>query len=320
MTRIGFAALVLSLALTLPSAAKDKPDTTSTTGLASGSGPLEVYADQGLEVLQDAKMIIARGNTRSVRGNVTLTADVQIAHYRDKQPAAGKAAPPAKEAEPKPSPEKPAAGDDPMGSNSEVWRVEADGKVVIFTATQTAYGDHADYNIDEAVVVLTGNDLHVVTPTDLITAKDSLEYWEQRHQTVARGKAVEVRGDKRIQADVLVADFAENENKQMAIQQAHGYDHVILTTPTEVVTGDKADYLVETGIVTVTGSVKITRGDNQLNGGYAVVNLNTGISQLYPEPPARVAGKGKQVTGLLVPQKKGGATAPTAAATPSKAP
>ena len=57
------------------------------------------------------------------------------------------------------------------------------------------------------------------------------------------------------------------------------------TTPTDVVTGDRADYVVETGIVTVTGSVKMTRENNQLNGGYAVVNLNTGISRMYPAPP-----------------------------------
>ncbi len=276
--------------------------------------PLEVYADQGLELSQDAKTVIGRGNAKAIRGRVTVTGDVLIAHYRDKQPQPGQPAPPPKAKDaPKDAPKDTQAGSGTeMGGNSEIWRVEADGHVTIATQTQTAYGDHADYNIDDAVVVLTGKDLHMVTPTDLITARDSLEYWEHRQQAVARGDAVAVRADKRIQADILVADFAENSEHHMAVQRAHGYDHVILTTPREVVTGDRADYNVETGIVTVTGSVKMTRDNNQLNGGYAVVNLDTGISRLYPAAPGDA---GRQVKGLFVPQKKQGSSAPDGAAT-----
>jgi len=119
---------------------------------------------------------------------------------------------------------------------------------------------------------------------------------------VARGNAVAIRAEKRIQADTLVADFGENKQKQMVIQVAHGYDHVVLTTATDVVTGDRADYVVETGIVIVTGSVKITRGGNQFDGNYAVVNLNTGISKLLSAPAGKPADR--QVRGLFVPTPK----------------
>jgi lipopolysaccharide export system protein LptA len=255
--------------------------------------PLEVYADQGLELSQDSKTVIARVNAKAIRNRVTVNGDVLTAHYREKAAVPGQP-PPA-----------PAAKDDKQaGGSNEVWRVEAEGHVSIATPTQAAYGDHADYNIDDAVVVLTGHDLKMLTPTDVVTAKDSLEYWEHRQQAVARGGAVAVRAEKRIQADVLVADFAQNADKQMAMQRAHGYDHVILTTPREVVTGNRADYNVETGIVTVTGSVKITREENQVNGGYAVVNLNTGISRIFPVPPGAAEGADQRVKGLFVPQKK----------------
>jgi lipopolysaccharide export system protein LptA len=260
------------------------------TGQAPGT-PLEVYADNGLELSQDAKTVIARGNAKAIRGRVTVTGDVLTAHYRDRQPAPGQAAV-----------NKDAKSPGDLGGNSEVWRVEADGHVTIATPTQIAYGDHADYNIDDAVVVLTGRNLRLVTPSDVVTAKDSLEYWERRDQAVARGQAVAVRGEKRVQGDVLVADFAKNAQGQMAIQRAHAYNHVILTTPREIVTGDRADDNIETGIVTVTGSVKITREENQLDGGYAVVNLNTGISRIFPAPPG--GGAEQRVKGLLVPQKK----------------
>jgi lipopolysaccharide export system protein LptA len=199
--------------------------------------------------------------------------------------------------------------------------VVADGNVDIFTPTQHAYGDHADYNIDDAVVVMTGDHLKMTTPQDTVTARDTLEYWENKHQAVARGDAVAVSNQgKRIQADTLVADFAENKQKQMVIQVAHGYDHVVLTTPTDVVTGDRADYVVETGIVTVTGSVKMNHNGNQADGAYAVVNLNTGISKLFSALPGGKPAD-RQVKALLVPTpKKAAAPASPAPQNPPKVP
>lgn len=319
-----------SLVAAPPGLAKDKakpapaPVTAATPAPASGAAddgggglnfadqksgtPLEIYADQGLELAQDSKTVIGRVNAKAIRGRVTVTGDVLTAHYREKAVVPGQTPAPA----PAPAPKANKTDkDDNQGGGNEVWRVEADGHVSIATPTQAAYGDHADYNIDDAVVVLTGKDLKLLTPTDIVTAKDSLEYWEHRQQAVARGGAVAVRAEKRIQADILVADFAQNAEKQMAMQRAHGYNHVILTTPREVVTGDRADYNVETGIVTVTGSVKITREDNQVNGGYAVVNLNTGISRIFPVPPGAAEGADQRVKALFVPQKKQpGAAAP----------
>ncbi len=304
--------------------AQPAPAPAGDIGLSRSSGQLEVTADNGLEFVKDAKEVIARVNAKATRGNTTMTSDVMTAYFRTKKPVeTPKTQAPFKD-KPPPAPVSPAVAPpqqskpesngsakpaaDAEGGSDEVWRVTADGKVEIFTPTQHAYGDHADYNVDDAVVVLTGDHLKMTTPRDIVTARDTLEYWENRHQAVARGNAVATSGEKRIQADILVADFAENKQKQMAIQVAHGYDHVIVTTATEVVTGDRADYTVETGIVTVTGSVKMTRENNQLNGGYAVVNLNTGISRLFPAPPG---GKAEQVKGLFVPSpKKAPAPAP----------
>jgi len=292
-----------------PKPAKPEPAAQGDGGIdfAGSASNLIVTSDEGIEWSKDSKEIIARVNAKSVKGNTTVTSDTQTAYYRDKKLLPGAPVPP-----PKPEPKPDANPGDSDTGSSEVWRVVADGNVEIFTPTEHAYGDHADYNIDDAVVVMTGDHLKMTTPQDIVTSRDTLEYWENKHQAVARGDAVAVSNQgKRIQADTLVADFGENKQKQMVIQLAHGYDHVVLTTPTEVVTGDRADYVVETGIVTVTGSVKITRGGNQFDGSYAVVNLNTGISKLLSGPPGGKAAD-RQVKGLLVPQpKKAPASAPS---------
>jgi lipopolysaccharide export system protein LptA len=284
--------------------------------------PVQIFADQGLEMSQDAKTVIGRVNAKAVRGDVTLYADVLIAHFRDKKldPAVAGAAgaDPKKSKVPKAVPvsadgaaANPAV--DPVAtSGTEVWRVEAHGHVVIKNPNDTAYGDDADYNIDDAVVVLTGKDLKLVTPSEVITARDSLEYWENRQQAVARGDAVAVQEEKRLQGDVLTAEFAKDPDGRMQIKTMHAFNHAIVTTPTEVVTGDRGEYNLENGIVTLTGSVKMTRDKNQLDGGYAIVNLNSGISQVFPAPPGK-AGSQDRVKALLVPQKRDSPSQPSAA-------
>ena len=53
---------------------------------------------------------------------------------------------------------------------------------------------------------MTGRDLKLTTPNDVLTARDSLEYWSQKHMAVARGNAVVVTNDgRRLAADTLVA-------------------------------------------------------------------------------------------------------------------
>jgi hypothetical protein len=47
--------------------------------------------------------------------------------------------------------------------------------------------------------------LKLTTATDVVTARDSLEWYEQKQIAVARGNAVAVRNGKTIKADILTA-------------------------------------------------------------------------------------------------------------------
>ncbi len=235
-------------------------------------GPVQVSADQGIEWNRGSKVFIARGNAEATRGNVTVTGDELHAYYRESQ-----------------------AGD------TEIYRVEAYGVVTIATPTETATGNFASYDIDGAKLTLKGAPAKLVTPTDTVTATDSIEYSELTRLAVARGDALASRADRRVRADILTARFEEDANGRLVLQKADAVGHVVLTTATEVITGDKGDYNAKTGVATVTGAVKITREDNQLNGGYAHVNLNSGISRLFAAAPG-ARGNGKRVQGLFVPQ------------------
>ena len=269
--------------------------------------PIEVTAEQGLEWSQDGQRITARGKARAVRGGVTVTADVLIAHYIQ------------------------------ANSQTQVSRLEAHGNVTIKTATEEATGSLAIYDVTAATMTLKGAPARIVTATDTITARDGIEYNENTRIAVARGDALDIHGDKRIRADVLTATFtaaeappvkpvkpvkpatpakpaagaAGKEDPQagkMALEKAHAVGGVVITSPTDVASGDVGDYDAKSGIVTLSGSVKITRGANQLNGGYALFNMNTGVSNILASAPG-TKGKGR-VEGLFSPQKDGAGASP----------
>ncbi len=207
-------------------------------------------------------------------------------------------------------------GDD--SSANEIYRLEAIGHVHIFTATQQAFGDHGIYDIDQAVMVLTGHDLHLITPTDLLTARDQMEYHSQTRVSIGRGDAVVTTNDgRRIRADVLVgysappappgpgtptpkpaapANGQDPIGSSGKLEKVNAFGNVVVRTQTETVRGDRGVYVPDTGIARVVGNVHITRGQNQLNGAAAIINMKTGIATMTEDPGARVQG-------LIVPNE-----------------
>ena len=155
-------------------------------GAASSALPIDITADSGIEWQQDQQVYIARGNAVAKRGTNEVHADVLTAHYR-------------------PSKSKSAEG------GNEVYRLDADGHVVIKGPTQTVVGDQAVYDVDQGIGIVTGKHLRLTTPTDVVTARDSLEWYDQQQVAVARGDAVAIRGDRRIRADVLTAHFVKDK-------------------------------------------------------------------------------------------------------------
>ncbi len=278
----------------------------------SHGGPIDITARDGLEWRQAEQEVIARGDARAVRGAVTVTGDRLIAWYRKKGAKdAGQPTPSSGQAQSgQPgSGALPASGlvGDPSTEGNEVYRLQAEGHVHIFTATDQAQGDKATYDLDQSVLVMTGRNLKLTTPSDTITARDDLEYWPQKHMAVARGNAVVVTNDaKRVAADTLVAYTVENQPPRRTpastkpsddplassgkLQRVEAFGNVSVRTPTDTVTGDRGVYVPDTGMARLGGNVRITRGQNQLNGAEADVNMKTGIATLVGQKTGRVHG------------------------------
>ena len=262
-------AIIIPVALAMLAAGFMSPNHASAQLLeqAGDDEPVTVEVEQGIEWIRDAKMYVARGNAVAIRGKVTVRADMLTALYREKETG-----------------------------GTEIHRLEATGSAIIETLNDRATADRAVYDLDQQVVVLLGDALRFENGQDVITARDSLEYWEARRLAVARGDAMAVRDGQRIQADVLTAYFEAVEGGGNRIARVDATGGVVITTPQEVARGQEGVYNALEEKVTLSGDVRITRAENQLNGERAVVDLRTGISRLLPSD-----GTGGRVKGLFIP-------------------
>ena len=252
---------------------------TATAGHAQSLGfgrgntdPIRIEANDGIEWQRIKQVYIARGDASASQGGVTVEADELIAYYRSTE-----------------------TGTD------EIYRIDAIGKVRIVSEKEVATADKAIYDVVKGVLVLTGKQVRLVTPQDTIIARDSLEYYEDQRLAVARGDALAIRDDRRVRADVLMAHFAaaKDEQRSSKMERIEAIGNVHLSTKTDIVTAKRGDYRLDTGLATVTGDVRITRGETQLNGDRAEVNLNTGQSRLINAPGTQKTNE--RVRAIFVP-------------------
>jgi lipopolysaccharide export system protein LptA len=243
-----------------------------------GSKPIEVYADQGIEWNQNDKQYIARGNAKAIQGETTVFADTLTAHYVETK-----------------------------DKGSEITRIDAVGNVKIVSPEQTVYGDRGVYDARKGMLVLTGSKLRLETKEDIVTARDSLEYYEEKALAVARGNAVlrqrnpPKSGGRTVRADVLTTQSAPKGKggktpaaKTQGPRRMDAYGNVVITRPGEIALGQRGVYRPDQETAELWGKVRITRGKNQMNGERAIVNFKTGISRLVAgdsgkgQPPVRV--------------------------------
>jgi lipopolysaccharide export system protein LptA len=238
--------------------------------------PIEIFADNGIEWQQDNMMLLAQGNARAERGAVKILADTLRAHYRNKS-----------------------------DGSTDIWRLDALGKVKISSPGETAYGEKGIYDVERGILVLSGGkQVRLITEQDKITAEKQLEFWEHKQMAVARGNAIATRENQTLRAEVISAYLHKDKNGVTTIYRIEAFDGVRITTNKDKVSADRAVYNVESSIAILTGSVRIARGANRLNGCSAEVNMKTGVSKLHS--CEEVGGtKGKRVRGVLMnPSKK----------------
>lgn len=265
------AALSILLALSLFSGPARASDSAAFN--PDRDAPLEVTADGALEWRRDGKQMVAKGNAVARQGEVSVSAEVMTADYREKD-----------------------------GGGMEIWRLTAAGNVRIRSGESEAQGDQTIYELDRGVAVMTGADLRLSTPEQTVTARESFEYWITEDRMKAIGGAKVVRGTDTLEADTLTAIFQRGDGGKRTLERVDAVGKVVITTDSERAEGARAVYDARTRIAALSGGVRLTRGQNTLEGERAEVDLNTRVSRLVGAPSP--AGDSGRVRGVFFPEKK----------------
>ena len=249
----------------------------------STGDPIQIEAEGGIDWFRDEKKYEARVNAIASRGNLRIRADRLTAHYDD------------------------------SGERTLITRIEAVGRVILTQGDTRAEGDRGTYHIDQKRAFLIGKNLQISNLNGVIMADDSLEYWEQKGVAIARGQALVIQNENRLQAGTLTAfiDPAQtnanedntNVNEENAgpkrpetqITRIDAEDGVHLSTPEEIVIANEGVYDMVAQTVRMCGDVKVTRAGNLVTGNCAFVDLETGKSRLESGPD------GEKVKGLILP-------------------
>lgn len=238
--------------LTLAWLVAPQPLGAQNAGLIAQPGtPLSIEADRGVEWRRKEQVYIARGNATARQGKTSIRADELKAHYRKG-----------------------------AGGRTQFWKVAATGNVDIKTARETATGETAVYMIDTGVFVLRGRNLTLANGSQTVTATDRIEYRSKDRRAFVIGNAKVVDGERVIRASRFTAYLKDLAGGKVALRRVEAEGSVVITTKTEIIRADRGDYDSESRRATLTGNVKLTRCENQLNGEKAVVNLTTGVSRM----------------------------------------
>jgi lipopolysaccharide export system protein LptA len=305
--------------------------------------PIIIDAEESVVCDETARKCTATGLAKTQKGTSIVYGDILTVHFTEKR--------------------------DPTA-------MTAQGNVRIETPRETAYGDYAHYDVGLDRVRMTGENLRLVSPNQTLTAKDSVEYWHGKKQGIARGNArLEIQEkNESIQADELIAHFclSQENDQKMEIEKAEATGHVLASSPTGTVTGDRGIYyakekridmfgnaLVEIpekkeliqadkiiayfepskdgskkmeiekvdavgnvlasspdGIVTgnrgvyypkiefveMFEDVKITQGDNIIQGQYGRANLKTNLIEIFPYiPKGDSCSPHQRISGMIMP-------------------
>jgi lipopolysaccharide export system protein LptA len=141
-----------------------------------------------------------------------------------------------------------------------------------------------------------------------ITA-DSLEVVQDNQIATFLGNVDAVQGDLVLTSDQLRVHYRASEDGSAgtsgSIRRIEATGNVFLSSPKETAQGEFGVYDVDGALLTLEGSVVLTRAENVVRGERLAIDLATGRSQVFAAVPSTAGGTPSQrVKAVFVPQPK----------------
>lgn len=267
--------LFLSLLLLTPVFVQAAP----VVGPGGNSAPVQIDAGESLEWLRSDNMYRATKDVVITQGDTVLKSDTAEAHY------------------------------DAAAGPSSLTEIILTGHVVMTTGTDvkqsTAIGDKAVYDTRTQIMTLTGAHVQFTSGTTVVKANKQMTYDAATHKATASGGAIVEQPDQVLRAQNVTAWLGKDGK---GLERADAQGDVTITrgnkAQPEVAQSQKAHYDAKNKKITLDGDVKITRGDNHMQGARATMDLQSGQSALVNDP-----AHGGRVHAVFSSASTGGATA-----------
>jgi lipopolysaccharide export system protein LptA len=142
---------------------------------------------------------------------------------------------------------------------------------------------------------------NIDAPVDV--AADRIEVQDRADRAIFSGNVIVRQGNLTLNAARLTVAYANNDGIQ--IQRLDASGGVVVQSPSETVRGQFAIYDLNNRIITMLGSVTLTRGESRVNGNRLVLDLDSGRAVMDGAAGIATAGDGSRVTGtFMVPKRK----------------
>ena len=236
---------------------------------------LEVRCQEALEYFKSQKILRAKGKAQAIKDGKRINGDTLTAYFREDNE-----------------------------KKETLWKMEGLGNVHIQAPDFQASAHQGVYTVEDGNARLEGGDLKMEMDHLTVRAKEALEYNKAQNIAFAKGDASAFKEGRLIKGKVLKAYFKPTASGKTELKEIEAFEEVLVSTKTEVATGDYGRYVKADDRATLEGKVKITGVEGQMEGDYAEVKLDTGRSKMLNHPSKPFQRKEGRVRVLLLPQSQ----------------
>ncbi|HMS45585.1 MAG TPA: LptA/OstA family protein [Alphaproteobacteria bacterium] len=214
----------------------------------AGNQPTSLEASNGVEIRQQEKIYIARGDVLLKKGTTQIRSAQLIAHYREKEQG-----------------------------GVDIWKIEADGQVVIAGTDYQINSAQAVFNLDQGIFTLEGSLLTIELNKKILTAKEKIVYSRHNQQLIATGAAKINDPDSQllVTADQLILHLIDSNNGKTVLEQIRAEGNVHIQQRKLRGFSDRMTYHDSSNIANLQGNVRLSDGSNQILGEIAKINTKT---------------------------------------------
>lgn len=222
---------------------------------------LEIEASGFLEWNQENKSYIAKGDAIATQGGRTIEADEIIAFYASEE-------------------------------NRDITRIQAAGSVKFSDVLGSGYSDRLHYEMNTLTVTLNGNENYFESEEFTAQSSNQIQFNELDGILNLQDDAmISISEARKIEAQRLEIELSDEGN--VTTINAEG-DVKLTEKAGRIAYSGSAFYEAENGNMTLSDSVEILDGNNQLRGDKAIINVETGYSKIL------AGSENKRVTGKLI--------------------